>query len=51
MNKVCMGKNKSHVSYANTKIDLRSNLSILMVCESVRYCIIEMINFMVKILR
>ena len=35
MNKVHMGKNKSLISYANTNIDLRSILSIPMVCVKV----------------
>jgi len=35
MNKVHMGKNKSLVSSANTNIDLKSNLSIPMVCVKV----------------
>jgi len=48
MNKVNMGKNKSLVSYISTKIDLKSTLFILMLCQSVRYCIIEKINFVVK---
>jgi len=48
MNKVHMGKNKSLVSFANTKL-IKINLSTLMVSESVRYCIIEKVNFVVKI--
>ena len=51
MNKVHMGKNKSLVSSASTDIDLKSFLSIPMVCESASYCIIERINFVVKIQR
>jgi len=35
MNMVHMGKNKSLVSYASTNIDLKSILSIPMVCEKV----------------
>jgi len=50
IDKVHMGKNKSLVSYASIKIDLRSNFSIPMVCERARYCIIERIKFVVKIL-
>jgi len=50
MNKVHMGKNKSLVSSANTKIDLRLILSFHAVCESVGYCIIRRLNFVVKIL-
>ena len=51
MNKVHMGKNKSLVSSASTNIDLKSILSIPMVCGSARHCIIEKINFVVKIMR
>jgi len=51
MNKVHMGKNKSLVSSTSTKIVLRSNWPILVVCESARYCIIEKINFVVKFFR
>ena len=51
MNKVHMGKSKSLVTSANTKIDLRLIFSIPMMCESARYSIIERINFVVKILR
>jgi len=40
-----MGKNKPLVSFANTKIDLKSNLSIPMVCESAKYYIIGIKNF------
>ena len=43
--KVYMGKNKPLVSFANTKIDLKSNLSIPMVCESAKYYIIGIKNF------
>jgi len=50
MNMVHMGKNKSLVSSASTKNDLRSIFSIPMMCESAKYCIIEGINFVVKIL-
>jgi len=52
MNKVHIGKNKSLVSYANTNIELNSILSIFMVyVKSVKHCIIERINFVVKIPR
>jgi len=47
-NKVHIGKNKSLVSSASTNIDLKSILSILMVCESARYCIIERITLWLK---
>jgi len=50
MNKVYMDKNKSLVSSASIKIFLKSNLFIPIVCESFRYCIIERVNFVVKIL-
>jgi len=50
MNKVYMGKNKSHVSYASTKIDLKSYMSIHVVSESAKYYIIDRLNFLVKVL-
>jgi len=54
MNKVHMGKNKSHVGFDNTKIDFKSILSIPMVCvcvcESARDCIIKRLNFVIKLL-
>jgi len=50
MIKVHMCKTNSLVSSASTKIDLKSNLSIPTVCETVRYYIIERVNFVVKIL-
>ena len=47
MNKVHMGKNKSPVSSASTKL-IKINLSIPMVYEGARYCIIEKVNFVIK---
>ena len=43
-----MGKNKSLVSFASITIDLKSTLSIPMVCQSGRYHIITRIKFTVK---
>ena len=45
MNKVHMGKNKSLVSSASTKMIW----NVPMVCEGTRYCIIEKVNFVIKI--
>jgi len=45
MNKVYIGKNKPFVNSISTKIDLKPTLSIPMVCQSAKYCIIEKINF------
>jgi len=48
INKLHMDKNESLDSFARTKINLKSTLSIPMVCQSARYHIIKRINFIVK---
>jgi len=45
MNKVHMGKDKSLVSYDNTKLILNQYVHSYGVCESARGCIIERLNF------
>jgi len=49
MNKVHMGKNKSLFSSASTKLISKQFIHSYGVCESARYCIIEKVNFVVKI--
>ena len=50
MNKVHMGKNKSLVSSDSTKLILINYVPSYGVCESARDCIIERLNFVIKIL-
>ena len=50
MNKVHMGKNKSFISSDSTKLILINYVPSYGVCESVRDCIIEKLNFVIKIL-
>jgi len=50
INKIHKDKNKSFISYASIKINLISNFSISIVCESARYYIVERVKFVVKII-
>jgi len=52
MNKVHMGKNKPLVSFDNTKLIFKSinYVNSYGACESARDCIIERLNFVIKIL-